>query len=161
MFPWLHPSVVHFAVALVFAGVMFDVVALWRSSERLVLAGFWNTLLGALGLVAALVTGLVAQAQLGAHDPLGDALLSLHRTFAYAATVLAVALVAVRLAMRGSIRPRTRTLYLAGAFVTAAFVLACGGLGGTLVYRYGLGIGPAAAHAVLDAQPKATAAQPH
>ena len=47
MFPWLHPSVVHFAVALLFTGLVLDVLGLWKQSEKLIFAGYWNTLLGA------------------------------------------------------------------------------------------------------------------
>ncbi len=151
---WLHPGVVHFAVALVLAGVLLDVVALWRASERLLFAGYWNTLLGAAALAVAVATGALAEANLGAHNGLGDALLALHRATAYAALILALALATARLAMRGRIRPKTRTLYLAAAFTTSALIIISATLGGVLVYRFGLGIPPDAARAVIAAQRK-------
>ena len=56
MFPWLHPSIVHFAIGLAFAGVFLDVVALVRHDEKMQLAGFWNTVLGAAATLLAVLT---------------------------------------------------------------------------------------------------------
>lgn len=153
MFPWLHPSIVHFAIGLTFSGVLLDVVALWRMDERLQLAGAWNTGLGAVATLVAVVSGLRAEATLGPHSGLGDALLQFHRIFGIGTAIGAVLMLGMRAYMRGRILPRTRTAYLTVSFLTLAFALITGGFGGNLVYRYGLGIEPSTARAVLDAQP--------
>lgn len=156
MFPWLHPTVVHFAVALIFTAVLLDVVGLWRQRERLVMAGYYNTLLGAAGALVALVTGYLARSRLVSHEGLGGSLLPFHETFAIAATVLAVVLAAARVAMGGYVRPKARTLYLAGAFACTLLLLTTGAIGGSLVYAYGVGISPDTARRVLAAEPPPT-----
>lgn len=157
--PWLHPTVVHFSIALLFAGVLLDVLALWRSNESLMWAGYWNTILGAFATVVALLTGLLASAQLGDITDIGRALLPFHEITAWAGTLLAVGLAAVRIAMKGQLRKKVRTLYLAAAFLTAAMIFTSGALGGALVYAYGLGINPAAAKRVVESQPDAPSAE--
>lgn len=152
MSAWLHPALVHFAIALLLAGVVLDVVGLWRASEKLVFAGFFNTVLGTLGAVAATASGWAATRSAGPFDPLGGALLQFHEVFSYAGTLAAVVLCGARLAMRGIVRPRFRTLYLATALVMAVLIGASGAVGGVSVYAYGVGITPDAARRVLDAQ---------
>jgi uncharacterized membrane protein len=148
---WLHPSLVHFPIGLLFAALVFDVVGLWRSNEKLVFAGYWNTLLGAAAAVVAVGSGLAAEATLGPTHALGGALLGFHKAFGLAAAVLAVVLAGARIAMKGYVLPRTRTLYLAGALLAAAFVMIGGTIGGVLVYGYGVGISKAAAERVVEA----------
>lgn len=150
---WLHPTVVHFAIGLLFTAALLDVFGLWRSSEKLLFAGYWNTVLGAVAAIVAIITGIVAENALGAHDEIGGALLPFHRIFAWAGTVLAVALAAARLAMKGYIRPKLRTLYLTGSMLSALLIFLAGAFGGALVYAYGLGVSPAAARRVLEVQP--------
>lgn len=153
---WLHPTVVHFAIGLLFTAVFLDVAGLWRNDERLLWAGFWNTVLGATSAVFAVGTGLLASARLGAVNEIGTALLPFHQLAAWAGTALAVLLAGWRIAMKGGIRRKLRTLYLTTAFLTAFVFLATGALGGALVYAYGLGITPDAAARVLEAQPERT-----
>lgn len=153
MFPWLHPSIIHFAIGLIFAAVVLDVIALIRFNESMQHAGYWNTLLGAVAALAAVLTGLGAQAQLGPHSSTGESLLQFHKLCGIATATGAVLMAGARLYMKGLVLPRTRTAYLTVAFMTLTFALMAGGFGGSLVYRYGLGIGPDAARAVIDAQP--------
>lgn len=149
---WIHPTVVHFAIGLTFAAVLFDLLALWRSSEKLLWAGYWNTVLGAGAAVVAVLTGHLATSTLDANEGLGGALLPFHEITAWVATLLAVALAAWRLASGGRLRTKLRTLYLATAFLTAALIFTTGLIGGALVYAYGIGITPDAARRVLETQ---------
>lgn len=150
---WLHPTVVHFSIGLLFTGVFLDVLGLWRSNETLTWAGYWNTVMGAAATVVALVTGLFASARLGDVTDIGRALLPFHEITAWAGTLLAVGLAGVRIAMKGPVRKKLRTVYLSAAFLTAGIIFTSGALGGALVYAYGLGINPSAARRVVEAQP--------
>lgn len=152
---WIHPLVVHFGVALLFVAVTCDVLGLWRANEKLLFAGYWNTVFGALGAILAVVTGLLSEANLGPTSPLGHPLLEFHKIFGFGGTVTAIVLATARIVMRGYIRPKLRTLYLAGAFFGAGLLVITGAIGGTLVYQYGVGIPAATATRVLDAQPRA------
>ena len=158
MFPWLHPTIVHFAIALVFASVLFDVVGLVRDSEPLRFAGFCNLIGGAISVAAATATGTFADGQLGPHSELGGALLRVHLFAGWATAIGVLSMLALRLFMRGHIRKWTRTAYLTVSFLTLALVFLTGGIGGSLVYRYGLGLGPVTARAILEAQPAPDAA---
>jgi uncharacterized membrane protein len=154
MLPLLHPMLVHFAMGLLLVSVVFDVLGLARTSEKLMFAGYWNMVVGSVMAALAAGTGLYAQAHLGPHSSIGDALLGVHKLFGLFVVALALVLAAWRLSMKGYILPRRRTLYLTGAFFTAFVIVVTGGLGGTLVYTFGIGLPPSAAQHVLDSQPK-------
>lgn len=150
MYPWLHPTFVHFAVALVVAAVIFDVLALWRQNEKLLFAGYWNTLLGAAASVLAVVSGWLAEANQELMHDGATAVLAFHKIFALTGAGLWVVVAATRVAMRGYIRRRLRTLYLAATFLVVALISVTGVLGGTLVYGYGVGVSPAAARRIVE-----------
>lgn len=155
MVPWLHPTLVHFAVALVVAAVLFDVLGLWRQSEKLLFAGFWNTVAGAGAAVLAVASGWLAELnQELIHDGAG-AVLAFHKTFALAGAGLWLVVTVWRVAMRGYIRPRLRTPYLAASFLVVALITVAGILGGTLVYGYGVGVSPSAARRLVELQDEA------
>ncbi len=152
---WIHPTVVHFAIGLLLAGLAFDVVGLWRTREKLLFAGYWNTLAGAVAVLAAAGTGLYSEAHLGPHSSIGNALLSFHKLFGIIVTILATLIATWRIAMRGYIQPRFRFLYLTASFFAAGLVFVTGTFGGALVYMYGLGLQQETLRRVLEAKPAA------
>lgn len=156
MIQWIHPTVVHFAIGLLLAGLAFDVVGLLRINEKLLFAGFWNTIVGAVAVVIAVITGLSAEAQLGPHSKIGDSLLSFHKLFGLVELVVVAALVAGRVAMKGYIWPKARIPYLTLAFLAASIIGITGIFGGVLVYAYGIGLPPETARRIVEAQPDAT-----
>ena len=120
----LHPFVLHFAVGLLLVAPVCDVLGLVMRREALLLAGRWNTLIGALAAVLSVLTGLTAEAGLGPHSAAGEALLQIHRALGF---VMLIVVVPVSFWRAGSKLPlplRARTLYLAGSFAVAAIVLA-------------------------------------
>jgi uncharacterized membrane protein len=140
----LHPFVLHFAIALLLAAPGCDAVGLLLRREGLLQAGRWNTLLGALAAVLAVLTGLSAEASLPPHSAAGASLLSLHRALGFLTLAVWVPIALWRLLIRTAFPPRLRTIYLAASFAGAALLLAQAGLGSALVYRHGVGLSAAA-----------------
>lgn len=152
----LHPFILHFAIALLLAAPVCDALGLLLRSQSLLQAGRWNTLLGAAATVLAVVTGLAAEGSLPPHSPAGTALLSLHRALGFLTLAIWLPVALWRLVSRTPFPPRLRTIYLAASFAGAALVLAQAGLGSALVYRYGVGLSPAArAEPVIRSAPSA------
>src|SRR5687768_10949405 len=57
----LHPSIVHFPVALLSISALFAVISLFHKTEFFKEAAFWNLLLGVIGAIAAVLTGLIEE----------------------------------------------------------------------------------------------------
>jgi uncharacterized membrane protein len=136
----LHPFVLHFAVALLLAAPFCDVLGLMLRREQLLYAGRWNTILGTVATVFAVVTGLAAEANLGPHSAAGGALLELHRALGYVMLAVWIPVAGWRALSKLALPRRARTLYLTAAFVGAAIALVQAGLGSALVYRHGVGL---------------------
>ncbi len=140
----LHPFVLHLAVGLLLMAPLFDVFGLLLRREALLLAGKWNTIVGAVLGIAALLTGFGAEASLGPHSAAGEALLHLHRALGLVSVAIWVPVAGWRAASKLALPQRLRTFYLAAAITGAAVVTVETVLGGALVYRHGVGLSPSA-----------------
>lgn len=145
--PNLHPLVVHFPLALLFAACAADLAALvMRDRKPLRDTATWLYIAGAVAAVAAYFTGdeaaeaMVLSAEVAA-------LVDAHADWAFGATWLFAFFASLRLAMSYLLRPR-RTLRI------GAFVVALAGLGALaqtalhgsrLVFEQGLGVRAVAA----------------
>jgi uncharacterized membrane protein len=140
----LHPFVVHFAVGLLLASSLCDVIGLLSHREQPLITGKWMTILGSAAAVLAMLTGLLARESLGPHSAAGEALLHLHQALGFVVAGLWVPIAFWRASVKPPLPVRLRTVYLALAFAAAAGVLFQAGLGTTLVYAHGLGLTPSA-----------------
>jgi uncharacterized membrane protein len=135
-----HPRFVHFAIALCIVGAFFIALGLIRQRERWVGYGQLSLLLGWLGVMAAVVTGLIDQSA-APDDAAIRAVINQHITAGIAL------LIAVGLALYWPLRNkrlfsegRTRWGFLALLLIIVALVAVEGWLGGKLVFQYGVGV---------------------
>ena len=129
----VHPLVVHFPIALLLVAFGLEVLGLVLKNGRIAYAAAWNLGLGALGAIAAVITGLRAagSAAIGASE---EGLLQTHKTLALIAMGTAVVLAAWRLRSRGEMSRGARVVFLA-LMLGMAVVLGAGAhYGGQLVY---------------------------
>ena len=132
----MHGGTTHFPIALVMASALFDLVSSLapdnadksrRAGFRA--AGFYTLILGALGSLGAVVSGLVIS-----HGQLwGRGNLARHHTFLWPAFGLLMALAIWRLVVGNRASHRGLRIYLAVSMVTAALMGAAGYWGGELL----------------------------
>ncbi len=135
-----HPRFVHFPIALCLVGAFFIALGLIRHRERWIGYGQISLLLGWLGVMAAVITGLIDQS--GAPDDAAiRAIINQHITAGIAL------LIAVGLALYWPLRNKrlfnagnARWGFLALLLVIVALVALEGWLGGKLVFQYGVGV---------------------
>jgi len=130
----LHTLMVHFPIALTATAALYYVLAMWRRSEALELAAFFNLALAAVSTVVAGVTGYRDNIlRFDGAAPYISAKIVLATTLLILTTITSV----VRWRQRQVVRkPATMALYLA-AF-GASFVLAAtlGFIGGVIIYGF-------------------------
>jgi uncharacterized membrane protein len=134
----MHGGTTHFPIALVMASALFDLAGLMvpensdksrRAGFRA--AGFYSLILGGLGALGAVVSGLVIS-----HGELwGRGNLAHHHTFLWPAFGLLTGLAVWRLVVGNQASHRAFRIYLAIARVTAAFMGAAGYWGGELLLK--------------------------
>ncbi len=134
-----HPRVVHFPIALSIVGALFIVIGLLRRQERWTGYGQLSLLLGWVGVMVAVVTGLIDQAS-APQDAAVAAVINQHITAGIALVI------AVGLALYWPLRNKklwstpARWGYIALLLAIVALVLIEGWLGGKLVYQFGVGM---------------------
>jgi uncharacterized membrane protein len=132
----MHGGTTHFPIALVMASTLFDLAgSLFPDNQAksrragLRAAGFYALLLGALGSLGAVLSGLVIS-----HGELwGRGNLAHHHTFLWPAFGLLTGLAVWRLVVGSHASNRAFTIYLAIALLTAALMGAAGYWGGELL----------------------------
>jgi len=137
-----HPPTVHFAVALVITGVLFDIAGFILKKDSLRHAGLWTIIVGAMAVWGAMFTGHYAEEAvedyikgtpaysiLEEHEEIGE-ILPWIVTFTAAFRVFL------------NFRPNKKLfiLYLLAGLITAGIVGFQGKLGGKMVYEHGVGV---------------------
>ena len=128
----LHGASVHFPIAMVLTSALLDLSGNLAPNPglrvRMQAAGFWTMLVGALGTVPAVVSGLVmTRGVLLGHDQL-----RLHHLCAWPAFVLIVGTATWRVLALGRGERPLPVSYLGAAGLCAGLVMAAGYFGGEL-----------------------------
>lgn len=140
----LHPMIVHFPIALLIVAFAFDLAGLIARRTSLTQAALYCQVLGALGAVAAYLTGeraeeavehlASAHTVLERHEDLG-------RLLMYAA--IAVAVIRIGLVWKRKADSQGAKALLAAFSLGLVFLVgATGFFGGQLVYNHGAGVAP-------------------
>jgi uncharacterized membrane protein len=120
-------------------GLVVDLWATVRPDGQLWRMGGWLLVAGALTLMLAVSTGLLAAESV--HIPDGAAgIFDVHRQLAFAAAALFAFLTLWRLGSRGKLAGVRRALFLGLYAVGVTSVLIAGWYGGRLVFESGVGV---------------------
>ena len=133
----VHPSIVHFPIALLPVALGSDALGALVKSEALLGAGRRLMPVAAISAVVAAGTGLVAQEEVKAERRAHDLLVT-HRNLNVVLVGLVTTLAVVR-----SKAARPSVGYLAAGMLGLAGMTYRAYLGGTMVYGHGLGVEPA------------------
>jgi uncharacterized membrane protein len=133
-FAKLHPLIVHFPVALLTSGVVFEIYGNLRKDEVVATAGRFNTRLGFWCIFPVLLVGFLGMLSLGNTEKF-KGFLSSHLRFAFfTAGTFLIAMVVSRYFRN----PLGRVVYFLALAAGLACVLNTGYYGGELVHRFEL-----------------------
>src|ERR1700736_4809049 len=128
-----HGGLTHFPIALIFVATLFDLLSLVRDRSSkgrdFKAIGYWLVILAALGVVAAVFSGL----GLSKWKVMGTGLMRLHHLFVWPAFALILALMAWRVVARNEFSRRAFTSYLITACCACALIGAAGFVGGEML----------------------------
>lgn len=154
----LHPMFVHFPVALLPAALLFLLLAWWRGSERWLFAAKASLIAGAIGALAAVVTGWNASESIP-HNQVIHRMMETHKyaaiTVFIVATILAVWSRWLTLANRRSLGWFVGALALANGLLVSV-----GDLGARMVFQQGAGVIPAVG-IIQESSPEAKSGHGH
>jgi uncharacterized membrane protein len=130
-----HPMFVHFPIVLWLAALLFEVFAIWRSSDESQRMASRMLYLGTLAAVITVMTGLAAQNSV-APGPAQRAV-GIHETLMLTATSLAILLCSFAFFMRKNFTPQLRKVLLLGLVALGVLLTIGADRGAQLVYEYG------------------------
>ncbi len=137
----LHPMIVHFPIALLLVGFLFEVLSLFIKKEVFSTAAFYLLILGTLGVIGAYISGDIAGDGISESGMLKNALDS-HEDAAFIALCIAVSASIIKtgyvLLKKNylALKWLSFVLFLCGAIA----VCRTGYYGGQLVYKYAAGV---------------------
>lgn len=133
----VHPMFVHFPLALLSVGLLFDLLGYLFKKQSLSSAGWWCFSLGVLSAVITVFTGLQAEQKLKVSGEAHE-ILENHEHFQITSTVVFVVLWIWRSITREGI-PKFPMIYLVITAIAVGAIIYGAHYGGELVYEHGVG----------------------
>lgn len=130
-----HPLFVHFPIAFWLGALLFEALAVWRSSEEWHRTAARLLYLGTLCAFAAVGTGLLAEEAVMEMGPDRDTF-EIHEKMMFATTSVAVGLCMFVFFLRKRFTPALRKLLLVGLVALAILLTLGSDRGAQLVYQY-------------------------
>lgn len=126
-----HPAIVHFPIALLIAGLFLDLMGLVFKRPNLLVAGWYNLVLGALSSFGAVASGFLAMYMIKLPY---KGLIFTHLKLALLVTVLMWVMVALRVHRHEKMKIGIRVVYYGLALAAFLIISYTGHLGGAFVY---------------------------
>jgi uncharacterized membrane protein len=137
----LHPMIVHFPIALLIVGFLSDLVGLLTKREFFTQAGFYLFILGALGVVAAFITGGQAGDGIVEEGVLKQALETHEEAATLAIWIVSIAAVfRIALFLLKKFSGVLKMVSLALGLLAVMAIARTGYYGGELVYKHAAGV---------------------
>lgn len=137
--PRIHAALNDLPIALLVSAVFFDLMALATRRAVFRQVSFWTLLIGVLGGVAAVVSGLQAE-ELIAHGDAVHRVMETHQTLGFVSVGIFAVVAVWRIARESRMVGLERALVLALSLGGAGAVFATGLYGGRLVFDHAAGI---------------------
>lgn len=137
----LHPMIVHFPIALLIVGFLFDIAGSITKRESFTQTAFYLIILGALGVIAAFITGDQAGSGITEEGALKQALEN-HEDAA-TLTIWIVSIVAafrIALVLLKKFKGVLKMVSLALFLIAVLAIARTGYYGGELVYKHAAGV---------------------
>lgn len=137
----LHPMIVHFPIALLIVGFLFDIVGLFSKRESFAQMAFYLLVLGALGVIAAYITGNQAGSGITEEGALKQALETHEEAATLTIWIVSIAAVfRIALVLLKKFKGVLKMVSLALFLLAVIAIARTGFYGGELVYKHAAGV---------------------
>jgi uncharacterized membrane protein len=136
-----HPAIVHFPVALISIAALFALISLFVKRDLFKEVAFWTLLVGVIGAIGAVITGLIEEQNL-VHTEEIHKLLTKHRFNGIGILILAFALLTWLWVRKRKFGKSEYTIWTLFLVIGTAAILYQGWLGGRMVFEQGAGVKP-------------------
>jgi uncharacterized membrane protein len=137
--PPLHPVLVHFPIGILVLSILFECFGVITKRAEVSRFGWWAQLGGSLGLLIAVLTGLLAKRSTSIGSP-AQSIFENHEQFAFLTSAIFAVLLLWRIAGKGKLPDYAPRAYLCLFAIGVATLLVTAWFGGELVFRFGTGV---------------------
>jgi uncharacterized membrane protein len=137
----LHPAIVHFPVALLTIAAFFGVLSLFSKKEFFKETAFWNLLIGVIGAIVAVLTGLIEE-QILAHNDEIHRILVRHKFTGFGILIASFVLLIWVWVRKNKFGKGEYIAWVFFLVLGTAAVFYQGFLGGKMVFEQGAGVKP-------------------
>ncbi len=139
----LHPKIIHFPIALLLTALLFAILAIVFKKKRELFKEilFWNILLGTLGAITAVITGLIAEDKLVHNDAIHE-VLKTHELLGFIIAGVFIILTFWLLLRRSKMDMKEFILLTFWLAVISGTLAYSANLGGKMVFELGAGVVP-------------------
>lgn len=138
---YLHPMIVHFPIALLIVGFLAEILSFFLKKDFFSKASFYLLLLGAVGMIAAYISGNAAGDGITEAGALGTALETHEHAAELSVWIISIAaLVRVVFAFIKKEAGIFKLIGLALFFAAVLSIIQTGHYGGQLVYKHAAGV---------------------
>jgi len=136
----IHPYFVHFPIAILSVGLLWDLFGILLKKESFKNAGWWAQVFGVIAIIITGITGLIA-ANTVAHSEAAHEIMETHETIGLIVAGIFILLLIWRSFLKTSLptKKNYQTIYLAMGILAVVTMLYGAHLGGKLVYEFGVG----------------------
>jgi uncharacterized membrane protein len=136
----IHPYFVHFPIAILSVGLLWDLLGILLKKESFKNAGWWAQVFGVIAIVITVTTGLIA-ANTVPHNEGSHEIMETHETIGLIVAGLFIVLFIWRSFLKTSLPSQRlqQIIYLAIGGLAVLTMLYGAHLGGKLVYEFGVG----------------------
>jgi len=136
----IHPYFVHFPIAILAIGLLWDLLGILLKKESLKNAGWWAQLFGTVAIVITAITGLIA-ANTVVHKDAAHEIMETHETIGLIVTGVFIVLFLWRSFLKTALPSQKlqQIIYLVIGGLAVLMMLYGAHLGGKLVYEFGVG----------------------
>lgn len=136
----IHPYFVHFPVAILSIGLLWDLLGIVTKKDSFLHAGWWAQMFGTLAIVASVITGLIAESAV-VHNDAVHGIMETHKAIGLVAAGVFIALFIWRSILRSALPVKKILLVVYILLSTGSVVTMLTGahLGGRMVYEFGVG----------------------
>jgi uncharacterized membrane protein len=141
----LHPAIVHFPIALLTIAALFGLISLFTKKEFFKEVAFWNLLLGVIGAIAAVLTGLIQEQTLVHNEEIHQILVK-HEMNGFIILILSFTLLTWAWVRKNKFTRKEHSLWVLFLLIGTSLIFYQGFLGGKMVFEHGAGVKPMEIH---------------
>lgn len=135
----LHPTIVHFTIALYTTSVIFDLLWYIKKNDKFRIVSWYNLIIAGISGILSVQSGLLAEENIIISEA-GKEIFETHENLAFVVIITLLAQLFWRIGLRGKMPDKYLFLYYVIGLIGISSIISTAYYGGKMVYELGVGV---------------------